>query len=337
MSLPGVDALRVPARFWLMTTICLSVVVGLVVAEFIRGRSRRIATIVAVVAGLAVLSDGWVERIEIASLPHPIPGAEHLAGATVLVAPPDLIDRDIQSVFRAVDGGWTSVNGYSGWAPSHYFVLLGAARAESDAMVTPFQRSGELYVVIGQDDPGLREVIERQPGVTRVASDASFIVYRLPRREPAALVRPAGQQVKPRALQSQCSSALLPKAIDGDQMSLWQCALWDERQPLTIDLGDVRTVGSVVHDLGRYAWLYPAALAVETSEDGALWHPAWSGSVFEQLTLAAMDDPKRLRLVVAFPPRQARYIRMRGASGGNDAPWTIAELEIWTSSSAQAQ
>jgi hypothetical protein len=34
---------------------------------------------------------------------------------------------------------------------------------------------------------------------------------------------------------------------------------------------------------------------------------------------------------VGFPPRQARYVRMRAASGGNDAPWTIAELEVWSS------
>jgi hypothetical protein len=209
-------------------------------------------------------------------------------------------------------------------------VLVGAGRAESEGMFTPFQRTGELYVLIGQDAPRIRDVVERQPGVTRVTSDRSFILYRLPRRETAPLMRPAGQRLKPRELQSQCSSALLPKAIDGDDMSLWQCTLWDERQGLTIDLGDVHTVGSVVNDLGAYAWLFPGALAVETSEDGARWNPAWSGSVYEQTTLAAMDDPKRLRIVVAFPPRQARYIRMRGASGWNDAPWTIAELEVWS-------
>jgi hypothetical protein len=321
-----------------MTTICLSVLVGLVIAEFTRGRSRRMTTIAAIVVGLAVLSDGWVDRIKAVSLPPPIPGAERLAGATVLEAPPDLIHRDIQSVFRAVDGGWRTVNGYSGWGPSYYGVLVGAGRAESDGMVTPFQRSGELHVLIEQDAVRTREVIERQPGATRVASDRSYIVYRLPRREPAPLMRPAGQQLKPREVRSQCSSALLARALDGDERSLWQCELWDERQALTIDLGDVRTVGSVVNDLGTYAWLFPGALAVETSEDGRLWTPAWSGSVYEQTTLAAMADPKRLRIVVAFPPRQARYIRMRGASGWNNAPWTIAEIEVWTSSSsAQAQ
>ena len=89
MSLPGVDSLRVPARFWLMTTICLSVIAGLVVAEFMRGRSRRTTAIAAVLAGIGVLSDGWIDRIRAADLPPPVPGAATLAGATVLEAAPD--------------------------------------------------------------------------------------------------------------------------------------------------------------------------------------------------------------------------------------------------------
>jgi hypothetical protein len=114
--------------------------------------------------------------------------------------------------------------------------------------------------------------------------------------------------------------------------------LWDERQALTVDLGDVHTVGSVVNDLGSFTWVFPAALAVETSEDGTSWAPAWSGGVFDRAILALMTDPKRLRLVVAFPPRPARFVRMRAGSDGSEAPWTIAELEVWSAStSAEAQ
>jgi len=331
MSLPGVDALRVPARFWLMTTICLSTLAGLVVAEFVRGRTRRTAAVGVVIVGLAVLSDGWIDRIRAAELPPAVPGADRLVGATVLEAPPDLVFRDIQSVFRAVNGGWRTVNGYSGWGPSYYNVLVGAARAESDGMLKPFQRLGELFVVVPQGASRLRALVEQQPGATRFASDNALIVYRLPAHHGGGLPRPAGQQLQPRELRSSCSSELLSKAMDRDETSLWQCAIWDERQALTVDLGEVRTVGSVVNDLGAFSWLFPAALAVETSEDGTLWNPAWSGTVLERTILAAMDDPKRLRIVVDFPPRQARYVRMRAASGGNDAPWTIAELEVWSS------
>jgi hypothetical protein len=332
MSLPGVDGLRVPARFWLMTTICLSVVAGLVVARFIRDRSRRTAAVVAVLVGVAVLSDGWINRIQTAGLPPPVPGGDRLAGATVLHAPPDLVGRDIQSVFRAMDGGWKSVNGYSGWGPTYYNAVVVAGRAESEGLVTPFQRFGELYVLVGHDAPRLRAMIEQQPEVTRVASDDSMTLYHLPARPTISNPRPDGQRLRPRELRSQCSSELLSKAIDADESSLWQCGLWDERQTLTVDLGDVHTVGSVVNDLGSLTWMFPAAIAVETSEDGTTWKAAWSGGVFERAILALLADPTRLRIVVAFPPRPARYIRVRAASDGSEAPWTIAEFEVWSSS-----
>ena len=122
-----------------------------------------------------------------------MPNATALAGAIVLEGPPDTLFRDIQAVFRAVDGGWRTVNGYSGWTPSYYFPLIGAWRAEIDAMVTPFQEFGELTLLVSQEAPRLRGVIERQPGVTQVASDGSTVVYRLPKREASVRPRPDGK------------------------------------------------------------------------------------------------------------------------------------------------
>jgi len=53
----------------------------------------------------------------------------------------------------------------------------------------------------------------------------------------------------------------------------------------------------------------------------------WTAGAFAQAFPA-----RPLRIVVAFPPRPARFVRLRAASGGNDAPWVIAELEVWSSS-----
>jgi hypothetical protein len=332
MSLPGVNSLRVPARFWLITTICLCVVAGLIVAEFIRGRSRRTASIAVVALGLALLGDGWIDRIRTANIPPPVPGASALAGAMVLEVPPDTLFRDIQSVFRAVDGGWKAVNGYSGWSPSYYNPLVGAGRAEADDMITPFRQFADLHVVVEHGASRVRAVVERQPGAIQIAGDTSLLVYRLPRREAPPLPRPAGERLTPRRLRSECATQLLSQAIDGDESSLWQCALWDERGWLLIDLGEVRTVGSVVNNLGYLSWVYPGALHVETSADGATWSPAWGGSVRERSIRAGMADPKHLRIVVAFPGRQARFIRMRAEQGAPEVPWAIAELEVWSSS-----
>lgn len=332
LSLPGFDSLRVPARFWLMTTICLSVVAGLVVAEFVRRRSRGASAIAATLVGLAVLGDGWVDRIHAAALPAPVPGADRLAGATVLEAPPDLLPHGPRAVFRAVAGGWRTINGYSGWWPGYYAALVAAGRIESDGMVTPFQRFGELHVLVSQDAPRLRALIERQPGATRVASDDALVLYRLPARPVTALSRPAGQRLRPSALRSECASELVSRAGDDDETSLWQCSVRDEHQTLIVDLGAVSMVGSIVHSLGPYSSLFPSLLVVETSQDGSSWTEAWVGPMFEQAILAAMAEPKRLGIVAAFPPRPARFIRLRAATLDSDVPWSIAEIEVWSSS-----
>ena len=133
-----------------------------------------------------------------------------------------------------------------------------------------------------------------------------------------------------RGLGSACSTESLPRAIDGDESSLWQCARWDGRQALTVDLGKVGTVGGIVHSLGSQSQSFPLALSVETSEDGVGWSPAWSGNVLAKAIAAAMEDPKRLRIAIAFSPRQARFLRLRAAPYDVDVPWTIAELEVWS-------
>ena len=266
-------------------------------------------------------------------MPSGVPGAAGLRGATVLELPPDNIFRDIAAVFRAVDGGWTTVNGYSGWGPSYYSAFFAAGRADVEDALRPFQRAGELNVIVGQDAPRHRALVERQPGVSTVASNESFIHYRLPQREIEGLARPQGQRLTVRQLQSMCSTILLPLAIDGDEQSLWQCALSEERQTLTVDLGSVATVGAVVHSLGSSFWLSPLALTVETSEDGVAWGTAWTGTVLSKAIVAAMDDPKRMRIVVAFPPRAARFVRLRADVVDRKTPWTIAELELWSSAS----
>jgi hypothetical protein len=186
-------------------------------------------------------------------------------------------------------------------------------------------------VLVSQDAQRIRALIEQQPGAARVASDDALVVYRLPARRALALSRPAGQRLQPSALRSECASELVSKAVDDDETSLWQCSIRDERQTLTVDLGEVRTVGSIVHNVGPYMSRFPSSLVVETSHDGSSWAAAWVGPVFEQAIVAAMADPKRLEIVAAFPPRSVRFIRMRAATF-DDVPWSIAEIEVWSSS-----
>jgi hypothetical protein len=45
-----------------------------------------------------------------------------------------------------------------------------------------------------------------------------------------------------------------------------------------------------------------------------------------------MASPRDARIVVEFPQREARYLRLRQLIRGKDYIWLIAELEVWSGS-----
>jgi hypothetical protein len=331
LSLPGSTGLRVPARFWLMTVICLSVVAGLTVAELLRGRLRHKAMLATALVAIGVLADGWIVGISAVPAPGPVPGEQLLHRATVMELPADGSFRDITAGFRAMEGGWHTPNGYSGWQPNYYFALVGAARNEVGDVFTPFQRLGELRVLVDNDAPRLVELVQRHPGAVLVAQNAALSHYRLPAR-PVEEAKVAGRRLEIRDVRSECSSTYVRVVNDGNEETLWQCSLTDQRQPLILDLGQVTPVGGIVYSLGTQFWLYPGSVSVDTSEDGTDWATGRSGSARHDVIVAGLRESGRLRVVFAFSPRRARYVRLRGTPGDSQFPWTIAELEVWSDS-----
>jgi hypothetical protein len=314
-----------------MTVICLAVVAGLVFAELIRGRLRQKATLATVLVAIGILADGWIVGIPAVAAPGPVPGEELLHRATVMELPADGSFRDVTAVFRAVEGGWHSLNGYSGWQPNYYFALVGGVRYEVGDVFTPFQRLGELHVLVDNDAPRLQALVERHPGAVLVGQNGALTHYRLPARM-VEDTQIAGRRLEIRDVRSECSSIYAHVVNDRNEETLWQCSLTDERQSLILDLGQVTPVGAIVYSLGNQFWLYPATVTVDTSEDGIEWTTARRGSVLHDVIVAAMREPGRLRVVVAFSPRNARYVRLRGTPGDSQLPWTIAELEMWSDS-----
>src|SRR5262249_49416657 len=65
MLLPGFEGLRVPARFWTMTLVCLSVT-GALAVHRLEGSARR-AIVSLAVAGLLI--DGWPKRFVVVTAP----------------------------------------------------------------------------------------------------------------------------------------------------------------------------------------------------------------------------------------------------------------------------
>jgi hypothetical protein len=99
---------------------------------------------------------------------------------------------------------------------------------------------------------------------------------------------------------------------------------------MTIDLGSTTSVGVLVHGLGPFAEDFPRRLIVDTSVDGRSWETAWDKPLGGPVLAAWINDRKRMRVVLPFTPRPARFIRLRQV--GRDATyfWSIAELDVWS-------
>src|SRR6185436_16334416 len=68
MLLPGFNALRVPARFWMMTTLCLAVI-GAMVFDRLASRLGTKRLLAAAIVALGVVADGWVSDFPLAKTP----------------------------------------------------------------------------------------------------------------------------------------------------------------------------------------------------------------------------------------------------------------------------
>ncbi|MFQ5810212.1 MAG: discoidin domain-containing protein, partial [Armatimonadota bacterium] len=100
--------------------------------------------------------------------------------------------------------------------------------------------------------------------------------------------------------------------------AFWQTKNVEFPQHCTIDLGAVRTIGSVV--VQQYgAGFCMTEYTVEVSADGRR---------FEEVERSQTKSPPRL--VVSFPPRPARYVRVTSyATERSTYPTTFRELEVY--------
>ena len=305
LQLPGVDGLRVPARFWMLTVLCLSVFAGLTVVRLLRGRHPRTRALLIAAAACALLVDGWTTIPVAAIPPPPVANAESLRGAPVAVLPLGDVERDVAIVYHAVAGRWRTINGYSGYEPPYYEALRTLSQAGDAVMLEPFLRRGDVHVV----DAGAVRRLPARPGV-----HASV---------------PLGQRLTARIHEASCGREEVASAIDGDFETSWVCGVQNADQAITVDIGRVAPTGAVVHALGSSGGSFPRHLAIETSPDLVAWQSAWEGSPARAVLDEALEAPTRAAVVIAFPPRPARYVRLR-QSGRHDTYWSIAELEVWS-------
>jgi hypothetical protein len=322
-QLPGFMSLRVPARFWLATTLCLSIVAAFAVAEL----SRRLQTVTRAVAlcvlSLGVLSDGWEMHLPFAAVPAGPPNPGVLRGERVLYLPAGN-HWDVIPTYFSVVQGWTAVSGYSGFEPTHYDGVRQGSNLELDGVFTFFRSTADLHVVVAEDAPRLQALVERQPGVVKTGRSVVARQYRLPKRVPMSHA-PLGDVRPVTRATSSCPPA--PILVDGSLDVIWTCAPQLGNEIITLTLGAAREVAGVRMTLGRIVE-FPRQLVIETSLDGAGWDTARSGDVVSEFIEAAHARPTQPVIDVPFPSRVAAFVRLRQVGKDPASAWSLREVQV---------
>lgn len=324
--LPGGGGVRAPARFWIMATLCLAIVAGCAASQLLARRRSGAAVLLTALCSLGLLSDGW-STIPVAPGPKAFPDEAMLRGHTVMALPiGDL--QDFGPQYRAVVGGFRSVNGYSGYEPKYYDGVRQGIRFEVDDLFDMYRAAGDLFVVVNLDQPRLMSLVERQAGAMVMAEGNGARQYRLPRRAGPAHSPTISAAVRIARATASCTGP--EAAIDGNLATRWICGPQSGKEWFIADLGAVSDrVSGIRYTMGESYREFPRVLVVETSLDGQTWEPAWDRDVIAPTIEGALLDPRTAPTTVPFAPRPARYVRLR-QTREDDLVWAMPELEILT-------
>jgi hypothetical protein len=286
--LPGFSALRVPARFAMLATLCFAVAGGLAF-ERAAPRSTNWRRFVSAAAIVGLMADGWMRAMPLAIPPGRVEFPDVLR-AVLLSLPVNDGNTDVAAMYRQTLHGRPIVNGYSGHTPSHYRILSLALQRGDPSVLQELAKGRPLLITLNQGlDAGgdLRRLVEGLPGVQVQGGSNAGAMYAIP-AGPSTRVAPVGDA--------------WPGTIRAGAADV-----------LEIDLGEprlVRTVGFAVR--WRYGEL-AVRLSIEGSLDGAAWFTLWEGLTGGPALAAALIDPVEAPIRLTVPDLTARYVRVHPA------------------------
>lgn len=297
-SLPGYAALRVPARFAMLATLCASVAAGL---SFVRlsplATTPRLLFAGAAVLGLCV--DGWMRPMPLATPPGRaiLPP---IRNAVVLELPADDGIVDVGAMYRQTQHELPVVNGYSGYSPPHYRIFAMAIRRGDPSVISEIAAGHPMLISVndGLDrDGAIRRLVEALPGVEARGGSGGGAMFVLP------------------------ASAIRRMPPEGNA---WPATVARSGESVLLDLGEQRTVRMIGFPVRWHYGELATRLTIETSRDGSSWSPIWDDWTGAPVVRAALADPVIVPVRLTVPDVQTRYIRVRPAT-----PWMQRDIAAY--------
>jgi hypothetical protein len=330
LTLPGFDALRVPARFEMLTVLCLSAAAGLAFARAsgMASDRARFGAAALVVGGILVESSFTIPMM---SIPERFRLIETAADGAVLEIPPGDTEHDTPAMYRSMFHRRPLLNGAAGFSPPHYEVLRAAIDDEDEGALDEMASVPLVVTVDTTRELGKRweALLLRRAGSKPLGSESGRPVFWIPAADRLA-DGPVGDRLPIQAVSANVHAAAVRDMLDSNLDTLWQT---DRPQrggeTVTIDLGAVRTVDAIGFSLGRFAADYPRRLSIEASENDEIWTSCWDGRPGRRALAAAKQNPRIVPLTIPLAPVRARRIRLRQSGSNETRRWSIPELAVY--------
>lgn len=331
LMLPGVDGVRVPARFWVLATMCLAVAAALAIRHAVARWPEARIMLVGTFAGVLLL-ESWPSALLL--LPPPALRPSHTRAVARLELPLTA-GHDLVALYRATEHHRPLINGYSGYFAPHYGALYDLLGRRNPEALGHLASLGAIEIVVdhAEDPDGVwRTFFAAQPFIEFVHHDGDYTAFRLPPQGTGRLRLPqfTAPRVRVERIDATVNQDRVGRMTDGDLISRWDTGgPQDPSNAVVIDLGHATRLQGIELLIGGYRADFPRELVVELSDNASDWTPVWSGSTALLALTAALEVPLTEPLGIPLGDRTARHIRLRQTSSDRIYYWSIAELHVY--------
>ena len=350
---PGLDGLRVPARFAVVVYVALAVLAAYgAVRLFDRVRVPALRGVLVVVLGAAAVAEGYIGPLPVERIPSAQMAGDRAAYEWLATQPPGPVlelplgdpDPAVRYQLRTLIHGNRIVNGYSGYGSALQDFLRGPPSTEGGAadQLALLRALGLRYVIVhAQLYPDAtigRQLVDGMRGesehVARVTTRGQVSIVELRPGGSGRLPAPSGAEIPLASLTLSASHnpGALPLAVDGNDATRWlsgaqqgghewiQVAFDRVRRPSFLRLVmDRRSFGD-----------YPRRLEIEASTDGRTFTPLFAGPVLTPFALSLVELPVSPRIDLPLPPTDASILRIRQTGRAvRNWYWSVHEIRVW--------
>ncbi len=322
MALPGWNGLRVPTRFWMLTSLCLGVLLAVAVSRLASRWPASRRSIYGVAASL-VLMDIAIRPMPLVDPPPPLDLSGEAPGAVVAERPMGDYTVDAAALYRMIQHRRPIVNGYSGHSPPHYR-LIEHFEKQGDRDTLAHLRLERPILSVRDGRPA--SIVPAAP--VRNGIDEATVPCADGSSPAAATLRRLRVHVRDPGASADVTQAL----EDGVLVSGWQSG---DRQTagasLEVLVEEAAPICAVQLELGARPLHYPRRLEVIagglTQADPA--RSVWSGPTGFLALTGATRCERTAPIVLRLPSVSTNRLLLQLREDEPTTPWWIAEISVW--------